>query len=201
MIGDIDMCETFSIFSLAASIIFITAVLIVIIMIRRFSMRAFGTPRLSEAIEQQETLEETTPKSLSGMDSVFLPKILADFPDFNPDIAKTNVKNKLLEVLKGKQEIKIHGVVINNYIKTSVERVIYYQAALQYRENGRLTQRRYCLHYAFLLDTDSGDTIAANCPNCGGAVNNTNQKVCEFCGSRLVNVLSNTWEFTEVYEG
>ncbi len=195
------MCEAFSIFSFAAAIIFAVMIIIVIFLIRNFSSKAFGTPSLSEAIEMQDRLEETTPKSLNGMDSVFLPKIMADFPDFNITLAKTNVKDKLREVLKDKAELYIHSVVISNYVRADIEKTIFFQAALQFRENGRLNQKRYILQYAFVLNTDSGDTVAANCPNCGGAVSETNQKVCEFCGSRLVNVLGNTWKFTEVCEG
>ena len=69
-----------------------------------------------------------------------------------------------------------------------------------FRENGKLLQKRYNLHYSFLLPSESGETIAANCPNCGGAITSTHQKVCAYCGSRLANVMKNTWEFTEVYE-
>ncbi len=195
------MCESCSVFSFAAAIIFAGAVIFIVILIRNFSQRAFGTPNLAEAVRQQDALEQTTPKSLNGMDSVFLPKILQDFPDFDITLAKTNVKNKLSEMLGDKAEMRIHGVVISNYIRSNLEKTIVFQSALQYRDNGRLCQKRYVLHYAFILDGDSGDTIAANCPNCGGAVTSTSQKNCEFCGSRLVNVLGNTWEFTEVREG
>lgn len=188
-------------FAITSAMVFIVIILVFVVTIKRFSKNAFGTSNISEVIKQQDTLDQTTPKSLSGMDYIYLPQIMEDFPDFNSTLAETKVKNKLYEVLKGKEAVHIHNVVISNYERTSVEKTIHYQAALQYRENGRLNQKRYCLHYSFMLATDEGNTLAANCPNCGGAISSTNQTVCEYCDSRLVNVLGNSWEFTDVYEG
>ncbi len=172
-----------------------------IMIIKTNIRRSLGVRNLAEVFTEQEILDETTPKSLNGMDPVYLPQIIRDFPDFNPTLVRTKVREKLREVLKDKQDFAIHGIVISNYTRTNVEYTIFFQAAVQYRVNGRMNQKRYCLNYSFLLATDEGRTIAANCPNCGGVISSTNQKVCEFCDSRLVNVLGNSWEFTDVYEG
>lgn len=190
----------FGIFFFASAMIVFVTIFIVINVIRNFSKSAFGTPDITKVIEQQDTLEQTTPKSLSGMDAVYLPQIMEDFPDFNPSYAKSKVKAKLRETLKNKSELAIHNVVIAGYDRGSVEKTIRYQAALQYKENGRTVQKRYNLSYSFLLPTGDGATIAANCPNCGGAIASSTQKVCEYCDSRIVNVMGNTWDFTEVYE-
>lgn len=144
--------------------------------------------------------EEEPPKSLGGADTIYLPEILKDFPDFNSSAAKNKVKEKLKQLLSGKNQIRIHNVVISGYTRTTVERTIIYQAALEYRKNGKLIQKRYCLHYSFVLRDDKGESIAANCPNCGGAISATNQTVCEYCDSRIVNVLGNTWTFTDIFE-
>ncbi len=192
-------CGFFSLFTLTSLLIFGTAIFILITSVRRFSKSAFGNPDITKVIEQ-ESLDENTPKSLSGMDYIYGPQILEDFPDFNLPLVRTKVRDELREMLKGKENLSIHNVVITNYDRTSVEKTIYFQAALQYREGGRLRQKRYNLHYAFLLATHEGNVIAANCPNCGGAVRSTTQKVCEYCDSRLVNVLSNSWGFTDIYE-
>lgn len=192
-------CMINTMFTIVPLFMFVIIIITVITAIRRFSKTAFGVSNIAKVIEQ-ETMDETTPKSLSGMDYIYGPQIVEDFPDFNLPFVRTKVKEKLREVLKGKDSLAIHNVVITNYDRASVEKTIYFQASLQYREGGRIRQKRYSLHYAFMLAAHEGNVIAANCPNCGGAVRSTSQKVCEYCDSRLVNVLSNSWDFTEVYE-
>lgn len=74
------------------------------------------------------------------------------------------------------------------------------QAALQYRQEGRLVQKRFCLHYAYLLPRDRGATVAGSCPHCGAPFTSAAQTNCPYCGSLVANVLGNTWEFTDLYE-
>ena len=45
----------------------------------------------------------------------------------------------------------------------------------------------------------NGDTVAANCPNCGGAMG-YGQAQCSYCGSRVAHVLKNTWTITKIEE-
>ncbi len=192
--------DFFGMFTFSSIFILIVTVIIVINVVRAFSKAATVSTNIKSILEQDEFTNDNTPKSLRGMDSVYAPQILADFPDFNISLAKTNVKNRLREMFEGKDEFRIHNVVICNYVRSNVEKTIFFQAALQYREGGRLCQKRYELHYAYLLPQGEGNTISANCPNCGGVISSSSQKICEFCDSMLVNVMGNSWEFTEVFE-
>lgn len=182
----------------AAAIFIIAVVLAVRKAIRRFSRQYFGTADFSGLL-RGISVDEEKPKSLSGMDTVYLPQILKDFPDFNPTLAETYVKEQLRSACAGKPDFRIHNIVIHSYERTQAENAIIYQAALEYRESGKLQQKRYCLRYAYLLPQD-GKTAAANCPNCGAPLSEFRQRVCEYCGSRLVNIMGNTWRFTEVFE-
>ena len=183
---------TFIIIILAAILIFVT---VITSFIKRFrSFRSFGNIDVSSFDDF-----ETRPRSLSGRDSQLLPKILKDFPDFNVTSAKSAVKEKLRETLSDVSDLKIHNVVINGYTGTPAEKTIIFQAALQFSENGKTVQKRYVLNYAFLIE--GGEVAAANCPNCGAPIPGFSEKVCEYCGSRLVNVMGNTWKFTEICEG
>lgn len=182
---------TFIIIIMAAILIFGT---VISTFIKRF--RSFGSFRNIDVSSFDDF--ETRPRSLSGRDSQLIPKILKDFPDFNVTSAKSAVKEKLKEELSGVTDLKIHNVVINGYTGTPVEKTIIFQAALQYSENGKTVQKRYVLHYAFIIE--NGKVAAANCPNCGAPISGFSEKVCEYCGSRLVNVMGNTWKFTEIYE-
>lgn len=168
--------------------------------VREFSRQAFGTPDLLAGLKNAETEAEITPRSLSGCDSILLPQILADFPDFDPTLAKTYARDALRKHLSDKAEVKIHNVVFARYHRAATQKTIVMQAAAQYRESGRLQQKRYELNYAYVLQGQGGDaTAAANCPNCGGAIG-FGQKECPYCGSRLAIILEGAWDFTEIRE-
>lgn len=67
--------------------------------ISRFSRAAFGTSSLLEGVEQMQREYATTPKSVSGMTSLYLPKIAKDFPDFHYDEMKERAQNVLCSFL------------------------------------------------------------------------------------------------------
>lgn len=171
---------------------------------KRFAQRAFGTSDLSTLMRaaQDAAKDESFsgPKSLSGGDSIFMPRILRDFPDFNLERAKSLARAELTKRLSGKPELKIHKIILHDYQRAANEKAIVFQAAVQYREDGHITQKRYCLHYAYLLPEDAGTTVAGSCPHCGAPFTSTTQTNCPYCGSLVANVLSNTWEFTDCYE-
>lgn len=166
--------------------------------IRGFSRRVFGTTDLLGTLKEIDTSHLDTPRSLNGCDSLLLPQILKDFPDFDVTLAKTYVRNKLREQFGHQQGFKIHNVVIARYLRAASQRTIVFQAAACHRENSKTVQTRYDLHYTHLLSSAS-DSVAANCPNCGGALG-YGVTACPYCGSRVANVLGNTWTFTEVSE-
>ena len=59
-------------------------------------------------------------------------------------------------------------------------------------------QKRYDLHYSYILHSHE-PSVAANCPNCGGALQ-LGATHCPYCNCRIVNVLGNTWAFTQLTE-
>lgn len=142
--------------------------------------------------------EDTSPRSLSGCDILLEPKILKDFPDFDFTLAKTYVRDALDEKYKSNNGFTVHNVVIARYLPSAVQKTIVYQAAGSYRENGQLQQKRYTLHYTYILP-EATRTIAANCPNCGGVLG-YGETVCSFCDSRVVHGLGSAWRFTEIKE-
>lgn len=166
--------------------------------IRSFSRRIFGTTDIVGALKDIDTTTMDTPRSLNGCDSILLPQILRDFPDLDIDLAKTYARDHLRKHEQGKSGFKIHNVVIAKYLRSAVQKCIVFQAAACYRENSRTIQKRYDLYYTYILP-QSGDAVAANCPNCDGVLG-FGDTTCPFCGSRVANVLGNTWEFTEVRE-
>lgn len=149
---------------------------------------------LSRAGEEPEG-----PKSLNGLDRILLPQILRDFPDFDVHTAKTYAKEYLKRQLSGHDGLHLYKVVISRYLTSRSQKTVVFQAALSWQEGGETVQKRYELHYAYLLPSDS-PTVAANCPNCGAALG-FGQTTCAYCGSRVRGVMGSSWQFTELAEG
>lgn len=74
-----------------------------------FSRLAWGTDSVSDGIKKMKREYSTTPKSVSAMTSLYLPKITADFPEFKYDEAKKRAENVLtyylLAIEKEKPEL------------------------------------------------------------------------------------------------
>lgn len=177
----------------------IIAYLIIRNQIRKATRSNFSLRDLPELVRAAQESDDNQPKSLSGGDSMFLPRILRDFPDFNLSQAKSLAAAELLKRLSDKAEVKIHKVILHDYQRAALEKTIIFQAAVQYRSEGRLVQTRYCLHYAYLLPQEDV-TAAGKCPHCGAPFTSTAQTNCPYCGSLVANVLGNTWSFTDCYE-
>ena len=67
--------------------------------VRDFSRSAFGTDSLKEGFSQVEQEYASTPKSVSAMTSLYLPKIIKDFPDFSYDEMKAKAENAITSYL------------------------------------------------------------------------------------------------------
>ena len=172
---------------------------IVFIKIRNKLRSIIGTRELSALIDSAKN-DDTTPKSLSGMDSLVLPRILSDFPDFDATLAETTIRDFLKNKFKSADRFRVHNVVINDYKESNTEKTIIYQASAQYYTDNKLTQHRYCVHYSYITSADEGDVVAAVCPNCAAPLSKLNTSKCEYCGSTVSVVMHRTFEITEYYE-
>lgn len=166
--------------------------------VRNFSREVFGEPDLLEALREMDGEAAHTPRSLNGCDRLLMPQILQDFPDFDKTLAITCIREHLQRQFGGNEGFTIHRVVIAQYLPSAAQKTIVFQAAAAWREGERTLQKRFDIHYTFLLEGAS-DAVAANCPNCGGALG-YGITVCPYCGARVVNVLGNTWRVTRTQE-
>ena len=69
--------------------------------IRKTSQELFGTSDIMQAATQMKQDYATTPKSVSAMTSLLLPKISADFPGFEYNQMKYRANNVLVSFLRG----------------------------------------------------------------------------------------------------
>ena len=221
--------------------------------VEKFSRQAFGTPDIREGFKQVEQEYASTPKSVSAMTSLYLPKIKRDFPEFQYDEMKVRAENVLtsyllaidgmnagtlregnrelrdklemrIEMLKGAgnrehyRSIRIHRTEISDYRKRNGRCIITFQTALQYYhtledETGKvlggssemLTQSKYNTDVIYIQDRelveDERDlSLGLNCPNCGAPIAGTGSKVCEYCGTPIVELNIYAWTFSNLTE-
>ena len=68
--------------------------------VRETSRTLFGTSNITQAAKQMKQEYSTTPKSVSAMTSLLLPKIVSDFPGFQYDEMKDRTENVLTSYLR-----------------------------------------------------------------------------------------------------
>lgn len=247
-------------------IIILALVLIIIIAIfcgvmyirnktREVSRALFGTSDVSQAARKMKQEYSSTPKSVSAMTSLLLPKIVADFPDFQYDEMKeraeniltsylraiternssllqdgnTELKNQLenhIQMLSAKdlreyfQQVKIHRTEICQYRKTEGRCIITFQSSLEcyhyitdinnsssIQEGSKdcKHQTRYNTDLIYiqdrnLVEDERDHALGVNCPNCGAPISSLGAKVCEYCGTPVIEINIHAWSFSNVEE-
>lgn len=145
-----------------------------------------------------ENEDETKPRSLSGGDSLFLPMIKKDFPDFSVNAAKEAVRKYVKDFYGDADGFRIHRAAISDYIRSGAEKTVVFQCSFELRENSLLRQHRAILNYTH-KQIAGEDYAAQTCPACGAAIP-SGATECAYCGSRLV-MTREAWEITDMREG
>ncbi len=175
--------------------------------------------------------EPPKPRSLSSLESVAMPKILRDFPDFNAKVfsqrvrrdAKTYYESGMQhKVLFGhdatehfletfedrlpegvKDRITVHRVTVAGYDGSSRRKLLTCQAAVGYfNENGAQQERRLVLQYiAGYADDPGSEVVGFNCPNCGAPLPAAGARVCVYCGTSFVAPVDRGWMLFDAQEG
>lgn len=138
------------------------------------------------------------PKSLNRCDSLLIPQIKRDFPDFDPERAKNIFRSYVKKHYAKAQDFTIYTVGMSRYLTAGLNKTIIMQAACSYTKGGKKVQIRVEADYIYSVHT-ADENIASNCPNCGGAIG-YGMVNCPYCGSHVSNVMSNTWEFKNIRE-
>lgn len=219
---------------------------------REFSRTIFGTDSLTEGAEKMKQEYASTPKSVSAMTSLLLPKIIMDFPDFQYDEMKERAENVLIQYLRGvtqqntsvltegntelKQQlenhiqmlsakdcqehfdrIKIHRTEIHQYKKTAGRCMITFQSSVEcyhyitcstaVKEGSKeyKHQTKYNIDLIYiqdrnLVENELDHALGVNCPNCGAPLSSLGAKVCEYCGTPVVEINIHAWSFSNIQE-
>lgn len=220
---------------------------------QQISRALFGTSDITKAAKQLKTEYATTPKSVSAMTSLLLPKIVADFPDFQYDEMKDRAENVLTSYLhaitghnasilqdgntelkqqlenhirmldsEGKKEhfdqIRIHRTEICQYRKTDGRCIITFQSALEcfhyitdsssrviagaqdYKYQTKYNVDLIYIQDRNLVENELDNALGVNCPNCGAPLTSLGAKVCEYCGTPVIELNIHAWSFSNIEE-
>lgn len=175
--------------------------------------------------------EAAQPRSLSSLESVLLPQVRRDFPEYNSAVIAERVKRdaktyyesgKEGRVLYGtgtaasflqsfsaalpahvKGGVLVHRVALCAYDSVSQDRMLTYQAAVRFIDTtDAVRERRLVLKYLAAFSNDpAGEIKTFNCPNCGAPLPIIGSKTCRYCGTALKTPAGLGWLLIDVREG
>ena len=175
--------------------------------------------------------EQAQPRSLSSLENILLPQVKRDFPEYNSAVIAERVKSDAFTYYESGRrntvlfgtgtaksfreafaaalpdgvggDILVHRVALHAYDTRAEDRLITYQAAVQYTDTtGELRQRRLVLRYLAAFTDDPATEIKTfNCPNCGAPLPIVGSKNCRYCGTALKTPAGLGWVLTDAREG
>jgi hypothetical protein len=184
---------------------------------------------LSDAVAANS--EPPKPRSLSSLESVAMPKILKDFPDFNAKVFAQRVRRDAETYYKSgrdgrvlfrhdatehfletfadrlpenvKEQIEVHRVTIAGYDGSARRKILTCQAAVGYLDtNDAQQERRLVLSYiAGYADDPESEVVGFNCPNCGAPLPAAGARVCVYCGTSFMAPVDRGWMLFDAKEG
>ena len=198
----------------------IGALFFVMYKIRQISREFFGTSSLIEGLKRQEALEDDTPKSVSGMTRVELPRIEKDFPEFHWPEWKQRCENQLKgflekEIREEFDAIHVHQTEISRYDKNPGKCRIRIQSSVEYLHTLRTPdkkknverekeQHRFNMELVYIQDItkirDGETAIGVSCPHCGAPIAGLGDRVCPYCGGAVEPVNVRVWELHRIEE-
>ncbi len=150
--------------------------------------------------------EPDHPRLVSNMNKIYLPKIEADFPEFDWNETKRMIEAEIKKRFEDKKGLEIDETVISRYEKSGNHRIIRTESAASYL--GEDDSKKYTVFLTELsfintkkLDKDGNEEPRAlTCPRCGAPLVRAanGDVVCEFCETIVVG--EKVWQITEIKE-
>lgn len=199
----------FSIISLVTPFLVIGTFIMVFVKMFRASRDTFKNVKreLNDINTLSSVTEDeirNTPKSVSGMTSIYLPVLQRDFPELNYDEFKNMAVNELKKQLSlSYDSFIIHRTELYRYSKAQGTCTAVFQSSVEYQSDGLKNQTRYNTHMVYVQNSDlseEDDSFSTTCPNCGAPITKLGHMNCEYCGSAIVPVNVKVWKFLKAEE-
>ena len=85
-----------------------------------------------------------------------------------------------------------HGLVKNEFVKLSTGN----------NNIGKKVQDRFKLEFIYIIDEskveESKRVLGLNCPNCGAPIISLGEKVCNYCGTGIKDLVKKTWNLNNI---
>lgn len=103
--------------------------------------------------------------------------------------------------------IKFHRTVLNQYLKSDGVCSVVFQTSVEYlyRKNDNdyeKIQDRFNTEFIYIYDdlklSKNQHGIALNCPNCGAPIKKLGVRVCEYCGTGVIDLVKKTWILNDI---
>ncbi len=105
--------------------------------------------------------------------------------------------------------IKFHRTVLSQYTNKDGVYALTFQTAVEYLykkndTNYEKIQNRFNTEFIYIFDDtkvskyQSG--IALNCPNCGAPIKDLGVKICNYCGTGVIDLVKKTWILNNIKE-
>ena len=170
--------------------------------------------RSGDLVSEEEIAK--TPKSLSGMDALYLPKVARDFPEFNWQEWKARIEEQVQAQLEGRSG-RIYKTVLSRYVKEQGTCAITAETSASYlpqedageksgrKKSGASPLRKQTVFTTKLLyiqdaDKVQGSALGYNCPNCGAPVTMLGVKSCPYCRAAIEPVNIRVWRIAAMQE-
>ena len=148
-------------------------------------------------IRHSDHASDLHPKALANMESMVLPQVLREFPDFDPGKARQDVREFLLKNCGNRPGFQVHEVVLNDYRKQVKKRELVFEASVSWQRKKTVLGRMDVFMECSLPDPER--VSAVSCPNCGGEIKSSDV-YCSFCGSKLAEKPEPQWAVYKVRE-
>ncbi len=150
--------------------------------VREFSNLAWGTDSLSEGVRKMQQEYSETPKSVSAMTGLYLPKIKKDFPEFQYDEMKTRAENVLCsyllsidrnnpgELKEGNRELRDKLEMYISMLKGKGQREYYQKIKIHRTEISEYKKRdgrciitfQSAIQFLYYMQDEQGKLLAGN---------------------------------------
>lgn len=118
------------------------------------------------------------------------------------------------------EKIKLHRTEISQYKKTEGRCIITFQSALEcyhyvanaadssvvkegskeYKYQTRYNTDLIYIQDRNLVENELDNALGVNCPNCGAPLTSLGAKVCEYCGTPIIEINIHAWSFSNIDE-
>lgn len=105
--------------------------------------------------------------------------------------------------------IKFHRTVLSQYTNKDGVYSLIFQTSIEYlyRKNNndyKKIQNRFKTEFIYIFDDSKVSRyqsgIALNCPNCGAPIKDLGVKICNYCGTGVIDLVKKTWILNDIQE-